>query len=507
VAPNAVEREVADPRAYAWPLFGLLALGGVYLVAPARLHGHWLFVTPVALAVGVVVLRKLWYVPPAPAMCAGIVLTIFSGGWARMGLGGLPFDRLLIVIALLAVFLRAPGVARLPRLQLRSVHLMMCLTMMYVVASAVAAGTLTEEISLLSLIDRVGLAPYLLFLVAPVVFSGERERDLLLATLVGLGVYIGFTAIFESLGPHSLVFPHYVVQADSELRGERAGGPFQSTVSEGFATFACAVAAVMAFVRWRGQRKRYVAAIVALTCIFGCFLTLERGVWIAAVTATAVAALATRTGRRWFVPGAVACALLIGLPLLLSPSLSSKTSARVNRQVSVWDRENQSAAALRMIQAKPLLGFGWYGYTTHSLEYFRQAMEYPMVGYATTGKHLQPLHNTYLSYAVELGLVGTALWLVTLLWGVGGAALGRGSPDLRPWKLGLLAIAVFFLVVGIFDPYPAPFPTLLLWVWAGVALGSAPLAEQARRVRPVSPARRERAWGATEHNDPAVAPS
>jgi putative inorganic carbon (HCO3(-)) transporter len=507
VAPSAVEREVLEPRGYAWVLFGLLALGGVYLVAPARLHGHWLFVTPLALAVGIVVLRKLWYVPPAPAMCAGIVLTVFSGGWARMGLGGLPFDRLLIVTVLLAVFLRAPGVARLPRLQLRNVHLLMCLTMMYAVASAVTAGTLTQEISLLSLIDRVGLVPYLLFLVAPVVFSGERERDLLLAVLVGLGVYIGFTAIFESLGPHSLVFPHYVVQADAELRGERAGGPFQSTVSEGFATFACAVAAVMAFARWRGQRKRYFAAVVALVCIFGCFLTLERGVWIAAVTATAVAALATRTGRRWFVPGVVLCTLLIGVPLALSPALSSKTSARVNRQVSVWDRENQSAAALKMIQAKPLLGFGWYGYTANSLEYFRQAMDYPMVGYATTGKHLQPLHDTYLAYAVELGLVGTALWLATLLWGVIGTALGRGSPELRPWKLGLLAIGVFFVVVGFFDPYPAPFPTLLLWVWAGVALGSAPLSEQARRAKSTALVRRERAWGMAERSDPAVAAS
>ncbi len=84
---------------------------GVYKLAPSRLQGHWLILMPVLVLAGVLVMRRLWELPPAVTMCAAIALTIFSGAWRQMGLGGLPFDRLLLVIVLLQFFLRAPGVA------------------------------------------------------------------------------------------------------------------------------------------------------------------------------------------------------------------------------------------------------------------------------------------------------------------------------------------------------------------------------------------------------------
>jgi len=478
-------RAVRRPPWYGWTLLGLAALVSLHEVAPSRLEGHWVIITPLAMIIGVWALRRLWELPPAVTMCGAIVLTTFSGGWRLIGLGGLPLDRVLVVIVLLQLLLRAPGVAHVPRLQIRGVHLLMALTVMYVLGSAAAAGTLTSETGYLSLVDQVGIAPYLMFMVAPAVFAGERERNMLLVTLVGLGAYLGLTAIFESLGPHSLVFPRYIVQVDSELPGERAGGPFQSSLAEGFATYACAVAGVIAFARWHGQRRRYLAAAVAAVCAFGCFVTLERGVWIAALAATVIAALATRSGRRWLVPGALACAVAIGGALLVSSDLSHKTSVRASSQISVWDRENQTSAGLRMFAAKPLFGFGWASYTSDSLEYFREAADYPMVGYTlgtdAQGEKPLPLHDTYLSYVVELGLIGASLWLATMLWGIGGAVFGRGPTDLRNWKLGLIAIATFFLVVGAFDPYQQAFPAFLLWVWAGVALGCTPLAVPQQR--------------------------
>jgi O-antigen ligase len=479
-------RAVWRPRWYAWLLLGLATLALVRVAAPERLEGHWGIITPFLLCVGVLVLRRLWELNPAVIMCAAIVLTIFSGAWRQMGLGGLPIDRLLLVIVLAQFLLRAPGIAHTPRLQIRNVHLLMCVTLMYVLGSAVAAGTLKNEISMLSLFDQLGIAPYLAFLVAPTVFAGERERNMLLVTLVGLGAYLGMTAIFESLGPHALVFPRYIARVDAELAEGHANGPFQNSVAEGIALFGCAVAAMMAFARWHGRNRR-LAGAVAASCVFGCFLTLERGVWIAAVVAIVLTALATRAGRRWLVPGALICVLAIGGALALSPALAGKTSQRASDRLSVWDRQNQTAAGLRMVQAKPLFGFGWNRYTTDSLEYFQLSPNYPLAGYSTTQKVL-PLHDVYLSYAVELGLVGVLLWLSALLWGVGEAIFDRAqwAEDLRIWKLGLLALAVFFIVVGVFNPDQAPFPTMLLWVWAGVATGSESLALQAQRARSVA---------------------
>jgi O-antigen ligase len=140
-----------------------------------------------------------------------------------------------------------------------------------------------------------------------------------------------------------------------------------------------------------------------------------------------------------------------------------------------------------MVAARPLFGFGWERYRSDSFDYFRQTADYPMYGYkpsnAVQGERTLPLHDTYLAYAVELGLVGGLLWLATLLWGVGQAILSPASPELRRWKLGLLSIATFFLVVAIFNPHQDPFSVMLLWLWAGVAQGSPSLAAQARRAR------------------------
>jgi O-antigen ligase len=211
--------------------------------------------------------------------------------------------------------------------------------------------------------------------------------------------------------------------------------------------------------------------------IFGCFLTLERGVWIAAAAGVIAAAIITRTGRRWLLPGAAACALILAAALLTSSALSQRTSERVAAQQSVWDRQNQTATGLRMLKAKPLFGFGWSRYEAESLDYFRQPTDYPMTGYtAVQGIGLPapvlPLHNTYLAYGVEIGLLGLGLWM--LCWGLAvlTAVTARGPEQLRSWKIGLLAIAVFFLVIGLFDPHQQPFPMMLVLAWAGIALGS-----------------------------------
>jgi len=476
-------RAVWRPNEWVWPLLGIatvLLAAGAY---PQRLQGHWLVLTPLAIAAGVFAVRRLWSMHPAPTMCAAIVLSVFSGAWREVGLGGLPLDRLLILVVVLQFLLRAPGVASAPRLRLRNVHLLLGLTVLYALGSAVAAGTLMSESGFLSFADQLGVVPFLMFIVAPSVFAGQRERNMLLATLVGLGAYLGLTAIFESLGPHFLVFPRYILNVNTTLAEEaRAGGPFRAVVAEGFATYACAVAAVMAFVQWRGQRRRFLAAAVAIS-LLGCILTLERGVWIGAIAASLIAASLTQAGRRRLVPTALAFVLAGSVALALSPTLAHELSNRTGDQKTVWDRENQISAGLRMLAAKPLFGFGWDRYTQDDLDYFRQPADHPMFGYSHANYEsvgqLLPLHETYLSYAVELGLFGAVLWAASLLWGLGGTILARGPTELVPWRAGLLAITVCFLVIALFNPYQSAFPVLLLWVWAGVAVGASPLPSRA----------------------------
>jgi putative inorganic carbon (hco3(-)) transporter len=473
---------------WTWPLLGGALLATTAVAYPQRLHGSGLVLTPLIVCAAVLALRRLWSLHPAPTLCAALALSVFSGQWREIGLGGLPLDRLLVLVVVAQFLLRAPGVANAPRLRLRNIHLLLGVTVIYVLGSAAAAGTLGTETGLLSLLDQLGAIPFLIFLVAPAVFSGRRERELLLATLVGLGGYLGLTAIFESLGPHFLVFPRYILNVDSAISEEaRAGGPFRAVIAMGFATYACAVAAVMASIQWRG-RRRYLAAAVAVVSLFGCLLTLERGVWIAAIVASVLTALTVRGGRRRLAPFALIVALATVGALAASPTLAHDVSNRTGDQRTVWDRQNQIAAGLRMLGAKPLFGFGWARYTQDDLGYFRQSNSYPMVGYShasyeTVGQ-LLPLHETYLAYAVELGLVGALLWLACLLWGVGGAILAPGPADLAPWKLGLFAVAICFATISLVNPYQSAFPVLLLWVWAGIARGSTPRSDLDELGRP-----------------------
>jgi O-antigen ligase len=185
------------------------------------------------------------------------------------------------------------------------------------------------------------------------------------------------------------------------------------------------------------------------------------------------------------VPGLALTAVAIAGTLAVSSHLSQQTSARANYEQSVWDRQNQTSTGLRMVAAKPLFGFGFDRYEADSLDYFRQPADYPMSGYfhgVTIGvpDAILPIHDTYLSYAVELGLVGALLWLASVTWAVGGGIFSRGPSELQPWKIGLLAILVFF------DPHTAPYPMVLLFVWAGLATGQ-PRARERERAGAVQP--------------------
>ncbi len=499
------------PRWYVWAIGAAAAVAALGSRHPALLHSSSVaFVAVGAIAVALAA-AALWELPPAAMSCGAIVLTIFSGNWSQLRLPGFPFlpDRILLVGVLLALALRSPGSTGLPRLRVRAIHLLLAVVVLYALISGLADGAFSSRQSVFDLLDRLGAIPFLMLLVAPAIFAGERERRWLLGTLVALGAYLGLTAVFEVAGPHALVFPHYIYAYDVSRGGTQAGGPFTSVVTEGFACYACAVAAVIAFFTWHSRGSRAFAAAVVVLALLGSFLTLERGVWIAVVAGSVAAALAMPRARRLILPAAAAAGAVLGAVLVLVPGLAESTSTRINDQLPVWDRFNQTSAALRMVETNPLFGVGWENYQNRALPYFRQAATYPMTGYpassvtVATGQNGQTatvslagvegtIHDSYLSYAVDLGLVGVALWLVATICGLGGAILRRDGPgDLRAWRIGLLAITVCFLTLSFFDPLSQNFTELLLWTWAGVAcavlpparlLGSrAPATRRARR--------------------------
>ena len=156
--------------------------------------------------------------------------------------------------------------------------------------------------------------------------------------------------------------------------------------------------------------------------------------------------------------------VIVGGAVLAVPGLHAKLDARAVSQKPVWDRLNSDAAALRMFESRPLLGYGWGTFPRYSPHFYHVAKDYPL---SSVGE----VHNVVLSNAAELGVVGLGLWLLGLTAAMIAPFRRRGPPSLEPWKLGLVAVAVAWFVQANFAPLAYAFDNYLPWLFAGIAFG------------------------------------
>ena len=399
---------------------------------------------------------------PAWPLSIGLGLGAFNGHWDTMDVP-IAVDRLFIGTAIVSTLVRA-RVRSADGLRTHPVHWLLAVAAIYALTSAVLAGTLDFPQSRFALIDRFSLLGFVLFFVAPKAYREARDRQILLGTLVALGGYLGLTALFETVGPSALILPSYIDDPSVGIHHDRARGPFAEAAANGLSLYACAIAATIAAFTWRDRRWRTVAMVVVGLCALGILMTVTRAAWIASGAASVVTLLLVPEARRFVIPAVAAAAAGVLLAFAFIPGLQSQAEERADEDRPIWDRQNATAAAFRMLQEKPLLGFGWGRFRTDSRDYYRQTQDYPLTGQRN-------LHNVYLSNAVELGLIGAVLWLVAIGVALVTSMARRGPPELRFWKFGLLAMTLSYAVSALSTPLGFALPTLLLWTWAGVARG------------------------------------
>lgn len=172
---------------------------------------------------------------------------------------------------------------------------------------------------------------------------------------------------------------------------------------------------------WR-ERRRVLAAIVALTSLVGLWFTYTHASWLALGVGIAFLVAATRSQARWAIAFA-ACGLTL-VPLLAAAGLHYPADRSF-----AWD------TALQLWRAHPLLGVGYGGYTTAALALLDGPNEtWPLL-------HTDA-HSLFLQVLSEQGVVGLLLWVGMIVFYL--RWLGSGRPTARQCgvmgALGIIAI-------------------------------------------------------------------
>lgn len=400
---------------------------------------------------------------PAVPFIAYLVLQLFSGWFHYVHLPT-GTDRAVLLLGFLGLWLRRREVGLWHLVRLRGVHVALAAIAVIAVGSAIVHQTLFTRLGFFSITDRLGLIPFAYFVLGPVLFRTEHSRRLLVGTLVVIGAYLGWTSLMEGLHVDALVFPSYINNPALGIQFGRARGPFLEATANGLGLVDSAVAAAVGLTIWRGAWIRRGLFVVIGVCLLGTVFTVTREVWIGTVLAIVGGMLAVPGLRKWLVPALALSTIAVVGFLGADPALLAKAQGRAASQSPIWDRLNTSFAALRAWEAHPLFGVGWQRFIQIGYKYQREALTYPI-----TVRYLE-VHNVFLSHLAELGLVGIVAYLAALWLAVGLPSLERAARVMEPWRIGLLAIALDWLVVANFSPLAPSYPNLMLWAWAGVVL-------------------------------------
>jgi O-antigen ligase len=221
----------------------------------------------------------------------------------------------------------------------------------------------------------------------------------------------------------------------------------------------CAVTWIVA----SSQRTRWIGIGIFMFGLWILLLTFSRSAW-GAFAGGAFALLPLIWShlrlreRRWTFATAALLVIVLGMAffILYRPFLAARTGEGNEsiEQRSISDRAIYSDYAFRAIGESPLLGVG-IGNFPWRASYYLSFTDFDLRG--------QPVHQIFLSVWSELGLVGFALALLTLILGVEAAlrAIRQGSSATSPETVSdsvrravLLCAIIVLMLIGLLDHYP-----------------------------------------------------
>jgi O-antigen ligase len=290
------------------------------------------------------------------------------------------------------------------------------------------------------------LFPLAFYFVIRCVGHEARTWKILQWSLVGLGAYLAFTGFCEARDMTGFVFPKYILDPSrSEFLG-RGRGPFLNPIANGvFQITALACGMVM----WKTASPRgrlWVVGFVLLMLV-GIWATLTRSNWLGAAP---IVALYVWRMSDWQFRGLGVLAIPFVLVCGYAMFGDKLNAFKRDKDVSVEDMSESAElrpflaiVAKKMVTDRPILGFGFTQYLKHSRPYHFHAVENDLP-LQKVMKYVQ--HNTFLAYAVELGLVGLGAFLLIIvpaMWASLRLWLNPTLPD-EVQNVGFVVFATIF---------------------------------------------------------------
>jgi O-antigen ligase len=304
--------------------------------------------------------------------------------------------------------------------------------------------------------DRIAV-PFCMYWVIRVIRPGQIDLERLAP--------VAFTLIFSQgiIGVLSWFAPQVLPPQWLGRLGERTVGTFGNPAV--FTTTLLFAVVILTQTVWRDSyQKKLQMAVSFLAVAFAFFLvffSFSRGSWLGAVPVwLGLYMIHPKWMRRLSLVGSIALVPLLALGPLAE--YSSFAQERLFTETTAEGRVIGGAATFRMIQEKPV--FGW-GYRNHELydEQFRDRV----LG-LVDGKE-QSSHNTYLLIAAEMGILGLILYYLPiglLLYMT--VKYWRRLPSIQIWSrsmvLMLWLLIIDHMIVGLFtDMIQSPFFNTVIW--------------------------------------------
>jgi O-antigen ligase len=210
---------------------------------------------------------------------------------------------------------------------------------------------------------------------------------------------------------------------------------------------------------------------VSSVCLF---LTYTRSAWVAAVIVLVFMALVQYRGAAVGLAPLLVVLLLTSVPVVnvVQDRFADLSTNSVSYSTSSWAwRQKNWSHMLPYAEERPAAGWGLGSYPALTFEEFgSRTRNFANIETPEGGIYA---HNDYLNMAVETGVPGMILWILTLLGLASVAYKGMAHPAVRPYASALFAVMVALIVLSFVDNIQTYtgmllYPVVLIGALAGV---------------------------------------